>query len=146
MPVVLLRVRTATAKRNGTTYLRECKMESEKCRVEEASQLRNFTLSTLHFTLCIHTGLSGSLRLPRKSAATGASVHQKFSFQAMDFVASATRSAGASAAPQNRATTKPTAAAATSPSPRQSWNTPVPRPRIFGGSVSVRYIGMTTAM
>ena len=40
----------------------------------------------------------------------------------------------------------PTAAATTSPSPRKNRKTPVPRPRMSAGSVSARYIGMTTLM
>ena len=92
--------------------------------------------------LFFHTGLSGSLKLPKNSTATGTIVHQKFAPQA----ATRPASSAVSDAPNTVATRHPAPAATTSPSPRQNWKTPVPRPRISGGSVSVRYIGMTTAM
>ena len=124
----------------------ECKMESVKCKVEEVPPSWHFTLFTLHFTLFSHTGLSGRRRLPRNSTATGRSVHQKLIFHARDFAASLTTSHGASAAPTSRVTASPTDAAATRPNMRNVWKMPVPRPRISGGSVSVRYIGSMTLM
>ena len=80
--------------------------------------------------------------LTAENTATGSIVHQKFAPHA----AARPPASAVSDAPYQEATRHPAPAATTSPSARQNWNTPVPRPRISGGRVSVRYIGMTTAM
>ena len=103
----------------------------------------DFDLSLFPLTFSIHTGDSLSQKAPKNSKATGRSVHQKLSRQAKPFTESAT---SLSLAPRTREMRTPTSAAETRPMPRKSWKIPVPRPRASAGSVSVRYIGMTTAM
>ena len=142
MPIVLLNVSTSTASTKGITYFR-CNRDSA---AKEGSPPSPFTLIPSPFTILSHTGDSLRNSDPTNSTATGTIVHQKLTRHASDFDESGTTSVAASAAPYTAAIRMPTAAAVTSPMPRNSWKIPVPRPRMSGGRHSARYMGITTAM
>ena len=69
---------------------------------------------------------------------------QKLSCQARVFAAADTASAAAS--PVSPAIANPSTATATRPIDSMNWKNPVPFPRVSAGSVSARYIGITTLM